>query len=146
MRKNGRERVAPGARAWAVTCLVLAACGGGRDATPGGLSTVIVGMNSDVAGFNPVTYTDQYTGELIDNALFTPLVRYDENLQVKPHLAESWDLTGDTGVVMRLRRDVKWQDGPPVTAEDVKFTFDMAKDPSSTPSTTPSSGLWPCRT
>ncbi|MGH7461271.1 MAG: ABC transporter substrate-binding protein [Longimicrobiales bacterium] len=131
MRKNGRARVAPGARAWAVTCLVLAACGGGRDATPGGLSTVIVGMNSDVAGFNTVTYTDQYTGELIDNALFTPLVRYDENLQVKPHLAESWDLTGDTGVVMRLRRDVKWQDGPPVTAEDVKFTFDMAKDPSS---------------
>ncbi len=116
---------------WLLGCLFLLACGGGRERPAGGLSTVIVGMNSDLAGFNTVTYTDQYTGELINYALFTPLVQYDENLQIKPHLAESWELTGDTGVVLRLRRDVKWQDGPTVSAHDVKFTFDRAKDPSS---------------
>ena len=111
------------------TLLIIAACGGGDGASTTGGGTVIVGMRTDLAGINPVTYTDQYTGEVINYALFTPLIQYDENLQVRPHLAESWELTGDSGVVFKLRSDVKWHDGQPVTAEDVKFTFDLAKDP-----------------
>ncbi|HEU4453132.1 MAG TPA: ABC transporter substrate-binding protein, partial [Longimicrobium sp.] len=38
-----------------------------------------------------------------------------------------WELT-DSSVTFFLRKDVKWHDGRPVTAEDVKFTFDLAKD------------------
>src|SRR5690606_102144 len=52
----------------------------------------------------------------------------DENLDVVPHLAESWELIGDTGVTFRLRRDVRWHDGQPVTARDVEFTFNLAKN------------------
>lgn len=128
-----RKRLVRRAFAIGVYCAVLmvAACGGGDAGSSAGGGTVIVGMRSDLAGINPVTYTDQYTGELINYALFTPLIQYDENLQVKPHLAESWELTGDSGVVFKLRSDVKWHDGQPVTVEDVKFTFDRAKDPAS---------------
>lgn len=102
------------------------ACGGGS-----GGGTVVVGMRADFHGngFNPITNTDLYTGEVINYGLFTPLVQYDEQLSVRPHLAESWQLEGDTAVVFRLRRDVRWHDGRPVTAQDVKFTFDLAKDP-----------------
>jgi peptide/nickel transport system substrate-binding protein len=109
--------------------LALLACGGGERAgtTTGG--TIVVGMRADLGGLNSITYSDQYTYELINYALFTPIVQYDQNLEVRPYLAESWELTGDTGVVFKLRRDVRWQDGKPVTAEDVKFTFDRAKDP-----------------
>jgi peptide/nickel transport system substrate-binding protein len=110
---------------------VLANCGGERPAGSPGGATVIVGMRADLAGFNPVTYTDQYTGELINYALFTPLIQYDSTLQLRPYLAETWQLTGDTGVIMQLRRDVRWHDGRPVTAQDVQFTFDLARDPSS---------------
>jgi len=95
--------------------------------TPGG--TVVVGVRTDFGGFNPITNNDQYTDEVIKYALFTPLVRYDEDLQVAPYLAESWELEGDTAVVFRLNRDARWHDGQPVTAEDVKFTFDLAKNP-----------------
>jgi peptide/nickel transport system substrate-binding protein len=117
---------------WVGTCALLWSCGGGGDrAGAGEGGTVIVGMRADLAGINPVTYTDQYTGEVINYALFTPLVQYDEHLKVKPHLAESWELTGDTGVVFKIRQGVTWHDGQPVTAEDVKFTYDLAKDPSS---------------
>jgi len=128
-----RKRLIRRAVGVGVYCAVLmvAACGGGDAGSSTGGGTVIVGMRSDLAGMNPVTYTDQYTGELINYALFTPLIQYDENLQVKPHLAESWELTGDSGVVFKLRSDVKWHDGQPVTVEDVKFTFDQAKDPAS---------------
>lgn len=108
------------------------ACGDGRaPAGAGGGGTIIVGMRSDFSGsgFNPVTNTDLYTGEVINYALFTPLVQYDAELAVEPYLAASWELEEDTAVVFQLRRDVRWHDGRPVTAEDVKFTFDLAKDP-----------------
>jgi peptide/nickel transport system substrate-binding protein len=96
--------------------------------TPGG--TVVVGVRTDFGGFNPITNNDQYTDEVIKYALFTPLVRYNERLEIEPYLAESWELLGEDGVVFHLRKDVRWHDGRPVTAEDVKFTFDLAKDPS----------------
>lgn len=118
----------------AVLLLVVAACGGDSGGAGGGGGdggTIVVGMRSDLGGLNPVTYNDQYTYELINYALFTPIIQYDENLKVQPYLAESWELTGDTGVVFKLRRDIKWTDGKPVTAEDIKFTFDHAKDPAS---------------
>ncbi len=107
---------------------VMACQGGGAGAGTGG--TVTVGMRNDFQPINPITAGDQYTVELINYGLFTPLVQYDDQLNVRPWLAEQWQLT-DTAVTFQLRRDVKWHDGRPVTAADVKFTFDMAKDPSS---------------
>jgi peptide/nickel transport system substrate-binding protein len=132
MRDGGTQveelrRAASRGRRWAAlsALLVLFGCGGEGG---GSGDTIIVGMRSDFSGFNPVTNTSLYTGEVINYALFTPIVQYDEDLQVRPYLAESWEQEGDTAVIFRLRRDVSWHDGPPVTAEDVKFTFDLAKD------------------
>jgi hypothetical protein len=70
-----------------------------------------------------------YDMELMNYALFTPLVQYDENLEVRPYLAESWEMQDDTAIVFRLRQDVRWHDGQPVTAHDVEFTFNLAKNP-----------------
>jgi peptide/nickel transport system substrate-binding protein len=103
----------------------LLGCGDGGAADG---DTIIAGMRSDFSGFNPVTNSSLYTNEVINYALFTPLVQYDEGLSVRPYLAESWEEQGDTAVVFVLRRDVRWHDGTPVTAEDVRFTFDIAKD------------------
>ena len=91
--------------------------------------TVVVGMRSDFGPLNPVINTDQYTDELIKYGLYTPLIQFDEKLNPVPYLAQSWDMTGDTGVVFHLRTDVHWHDGASVTAQDVKFTFDLAKNP-----------------
>jgi peptide/nickel transport system substrate-binding protein len=118
----------------ALALIVLAAvtaCGGGDrtgGASGGQGGTITAGMRTDFQPINPITAGDQYTVELINYGLFTPLIQYDDKLGVIPHLAESWTLT-DTAVTFVLRKDVKWHDGRPVTAEDVKFTFDMAKDP-----------------
>src|SRR5688500_18905533 len=109
-----------------VVTVGLAACGGG-DRTGGAAGgqggTITAGMRTDFQPINPITAGDQYTFELINYGLFTPLIQYDDKLGVIPHLAESWTLT-DTAVTFVLRKDVKWHDGRPVTAEDVKFTFD----------------------
>jgi peptide/nickel transport system substrate-binding protein len=115
----------------ALTVAGLAACGGGDgsggSAGPGG--TVIVGMASDFSGLNPVTNSSIDTDQLIKYALYTPLVQYDADLAPQPYLAESWEMHGDTAVTFTLRDDVRWHDGEPVTAEDVKYTFDLAKTP-----------------
>src|SRR5271154_4834540 len=43
----------------------------------------------------------------------------------EPELAESWNLT-DTSVTFKLRKNAKFHDGTPVTAQDVKWSFDRA--------------------
>jgi peptide/nickel transport system substrate-binding protein len=46
--------------------------------------------------------------------------------QVEPELAESWNWNEEnTRVSFRLRQSVKWHDGKPFTAKDVKCTWDM---------------------
>jgi peptide/nickel transport system substrate-binding protein len=105
------------------------ACGGNDSGPTGG--TIVVGMRNDFGAFNPIVNGDLYTGEVINYALFTPLVQYDADLRVQPYLAESWEEQGDTAVVFHLRRDVTWHDGVRVTAEDIAFTFDRAKAPES---------------
>jgi len=47
--------------------------------------------------------------------------------QLKPELAESWVIAPDgMSVTFKLRKDAKFHDGTPVTAKDVKWSFDRA--------------------
>ncbi len=45
--------------------------------------------------------------------------------KIVPELAESWD-TGNMSATFKLRRNAKFHDGSPVTAQDVKWSFDRA--------------------
>src|SRR5205085_9502064 len=49
---------------------------------------------------------------------------YDRD-KFAPELAEDWNAT-DTSVTFKLRRDAKFHDGTPITAADVKWSFDRA--------------------
>jgi len=123
----------------AIAAIALAACGGdggGGGAEKDGANpgqpvqggTAAIAVLADFQSFNPVTNTHLTSDDVIKHMLFTPLIQYDAELQPVPWLAERWELT-DSAVTFHLRRDVRWHDGPPVTAQDVKFTFDLAKDP-----------------
>ena len=68
----------------------------------------------------------------IHDRLMTYGVKKDPNgndhydyAKLQPELAESWDLK-PTSVTFKLRRDAKFHDGTPVTAKDVKWSFDRA--------------------
>ena len=62
--------------------------------------------------------------------MFIPLVDWDEEGQPHPRLLERWEHSNDyTEWTFYLRKDVKWHDGKPVTAHDVKFTLEMITDP-----------------
>ncbi len=54
------------------------------------------------------------------------VMTYDHTV-LKPELAESWQLAPDgMSVTFKLRKDAKFHDGTPVTAKDVKWSFDRA--------------------
>src|SRR5437764_7055149 len=64
--------------------------------------------------------------------VFNNLVLYDQHIRqnslatIRPELATSWNWNEDgTELTFKLRHDVKWHDGKPFTAADVKCTWDM---------------------
>lgn len=57
------------------------------------------------------------------NWVFDPLVRFDNNLEIQPVLAESWEEISPTVTRFHLRKGVKFHSGNEMTADDVVFTF-----------------------
>jgi peptide/nickel transport system substrate-binding protein len=66
--------------------------------------------------------------------IFSRLVDRDARLRLSPGLAESWSLIDDTTWEFRLRRGARFQDGSPVTAEDVKASIERVAAVPNSPS------------
>lgn len=60
--------------------------------------------------------------------IFDTLVDFDERLNPRPGLAESWETPDPRTLVLRLRKNVKFHDGTPFDAEAVKFNILRAQD------------------
>ncbi len=58
-----------------------------------------------------------------------PFQDYREEYRLMPSLAESWDMKDRRTYVFHVRRDVKWHDGQPFTARDVKWSYEFLMDP-----------------
>ena len=90
--------------------------------------TVTVAHIGDVDNYDPLTDAlDQFQnyGRLL---IFGSLTTYDADSKLVGDLATEWKLDG-TAWVFTLRDGVKWHDGSPFTADDVKYTFERALDP-----------------
>ncbi|MDE3077958.1 MAG: peptide ABC transporter substrate-binding protein, partial [Chloroflexota bacterium] len=58
------------------------------------------------------------------------LVYPDKDLNVKPGLAEKWDISPDgLTYTFHLRQGLKWSDGSPLTAKDFEYSFKRLFDP-----------------
>ncbi len=79
-------------------------------------------------------YHNLSPNNMLSTAVFNKLVEQDEVQNKVPGLAESWkQLAPDTWQI-NLRKGVKWHDGTPFTAEDVKFTYSRAGNVPNSPS------------
>ena len=66
--------------------------------------------------------------EFIDELLFDSLVRKDQNFNLVPGAAERWETPDPETYVFHLRRGIRFHDGLPLTAKDVKWTLDTMRD------------------
>jgi peptide/nickel transport system substrate-binding protein/glutathione transport system substrate-binding protein len=62
-------------------------------------------------------------------AVYEGLVKYWHGGKIVPALAERWGFVGQNQIVFHLRKDVKFHNGDPLTAEDVKFSLERILDP-----------------
>lgn len=113
----------------AVLVFVLAACSaacstGSRvdlgDESAGNLVAAIAGEPDQL---DPHRTSAYFSFEVLEN-VFDTLVEPDENLQMRPALARSWDVSDDQLVwTFHLRDGVRWHDGTPLTADDVVYSY-----------------------
>lgn len=87
-------------------------------------------LSSEPAILNPILATDAYASH-INKFLFDSLIERDlDTLEFIPKIAERWTISDDKKVyTFYMRRDVKWHDGQPLTADDVVFSYDLIMNP-----------------
>ncbi len=115
---------------------IIAACssspspsGTGSSPTGGANATIKAGILTPTGAINPVTVADQggldmlgQTGEY--------LVLSTQTLTPKPVLAESWSPNSTADVwTFKIRQNVKFHNGQPLTADDVVYTFKLLTNP-----------------
>ncbi len=85
--------------------------------------TLVMIIESSPANLDPRVGLDAQS-ERIDELLFDALLRRDQHFDLHPWLAERWETPDRLTYVFHLRRGVHFHDGRPLTARDVKWTFD----------------------
>ncbi|MCL5677019.1 MAG: ABC transporter substrate-binding protein, partial [Firmicutes bacterium] len=121
--------------------LLVTACGkGGQSAGSGGSGgpsssgapaaekTVVVGLNADAAGLDPVLTMDATTIRVLRH-IYDPLFFRDKNMKLVPELAESAKYVDDKTWEIKLKKGIKFHNGEPFNAEAVKYTLDFVLDP-----------------
>ena len=62
--------------------------------------------------------------------IFNTLIKYDENLNHAPELASQWIISDDQKTItFKLKENLFWADGTPLTSDDVLFTWRLVTDP-----------------
>jgi peptide/nickel transport system substrate-binding protein len=91
--------------------------------------SLVVATASDAISITPFDSTVVAPDTQIMKSLYDPLVELDRDGRLVPALATAWARINPTTLRFQLRHGVKFHHGEDFTAEDVKFTFDMVRDP-----------------
>ena len=103
--------------------LAAVGCGRSRERSQAAPSTITVFYFEEAA----ITPSWDMSAKFL---VFLPLVARNAKEELEGRLAERWERSPDyRDWTVHLRRDVRWHDGVPVTAHDVKFTLDLFSHP-----------------
>src|SRR6266567_6345250 len=92
---------------------------------------IVISQPAEATTMDPGRSTQVLTVNYFVN-LYDTLTRWDTALQLQPGLATSWKTVNETTWEFTLRSGVKFHDGAPFTAEDVKATFERNMQPGKT--------------
>lgn len=84
-----------------------------------------LGIGKDENTLNPYTYVTGSPGLDLVNLVYDTLFLLDKNNKPIPWLVKDFSVSDDgKQYKMQLHDNIKWQDGKPLTSEDVKFTYE----------------------
>ena len=121
---------------------MLAACGGDDESAAqtgtapaetapaggGEIDVVNWALTGDAPAIDYAKAYDFNTNGVVTN-ITEPLLLMNPQGELQPNLAEEWELTEPTTMVIKLRSGVKFHDGTDMTAEDVAFSLNRHRDP-----------------
>lgn len=84
--------------------------------------TLTIAFDSYPSSFDPRVGTDNASGRLFD-LVYAGLIVLNQNGGYDPRLAESWTVADPKMIVFRLRPNLRFHDGRPLTARDVVWTY-----------------------
>lgn len=118
-------------RALALTLImsvgILSGCGNSGDKSSTASKekdTIVYGISTSPSGvFNPLL-TDSVYDDAVCEMVYSSLLKLDNELNLKPSMAEKYEISSDQKTItFKLKKDLKWSDGKPLTSKDVAFTF-----------------------
>lgn len=124
---------------FASVAVVLAACsseptdelsnsGSSNEGESAGGDELIVAVANDAISLDPHGSNDTASTHIRTN-IYDKLVNHDENIELQPELAESFEQIDDLTWEFVLREDVTFTDGEPFNAEAVKINLERVIDP-----------------
>ncbi len=121
LKPSQRLRLAPIVLVWG-----LLGCQDGSPANPPGY--LQIDIETSPLSIDPRFATDAISSRLSE-LVFDAMVKIDAHGRLVGNLAESIERPTETTLVFHLRHDVRFSDGRPLTAQDVKYTYDFIADP-----------------
>lgn len=94
---------------------------------------ISVGLQAAITSMDPHYHNLSPNNSLMQH-VFEPLIKRDDNQKLVPGLATSWKAVDDLTWEFKLRKNVRFHDGSPFTAEDVAFTLKRVPNVPNSPS------------
>src|SRR5258706_12037547 len=94
--------------------------------SPASSQTLRYANQGDLKSLDPHTLNETTTHAHLGQ-VYEGLTTRDKDLKIVPALAESWETPEPTRWRFHLRKDVKFQNGDPFTADDVVFSADRVR-------------------
>lgn len=123
-----KKRIITGIAGAVAAMLALAGCsaGSGVDLGASGSAsgdTLVAAIGGEPDQLDPQKTSSYFSFQVLEN-VFDTLVQPDENLEMEPALAESWETSDDQLTwTFHLRDGVTFQDGSDLTSEDVVYSY-----------------------
>ena len=109
--------------------MLVSGCGGGKKSGDTAKKILRTNNSSEPGSLDPALAQGTHESWILDH-IFEGLMKRDENGKIVPGMAKEYKLADDNVTyTFKLRDDIKWSNGDPVTAEDFEYSWKRALDP-----------------
>jgi peptide/nickel transport system substrate-binding protein len=101
--------------------------GFGSEAVAAPKGTLTIGIPTDINTLDPQMGPEVNSLNVAFSAM-EPLLRLDAQGNIKPRLAESWEVVNNTTYIFKLRKNVKFHNGEPFNGKAVEYSWKRSQE------------------